>query len=144
MAKKNPIRVLIVDDEERFRMTATANLNKRGFEASAVAGGAEALEEIRKTNVDVVVLDVKMPGMDGNEALLKIKMIKPELEVIMLTGQGTIQSGLEGYRDHVYAYLSKPCDIEILAEKIQDAVAKKKGLDEALWYSILSKGEEIS
>jgi len=144
MGKKKTIRVLIVDDEERFRTTTTATLKKRGFEASAVAGGAEALEAIRKADVDVVVLDVKMPGMDGNEALLKMKTLKPELEVIMLTGHGTIQSGLEGYRDHVYAYLTKPCDIDILTEKIQDAVAKKKGLDEALWHSILSKGEEIS
>ena len=138
MSKKKNIQVLIVDDEERFRITALTNLQKRGFDVIAVAGGAEALQEIRKREFDVVVLDVKMPGMDGNEALTKMKILRPGLEVIMLTGQGTIRSALEGHRDHVYAYLAKPCDIDILSEKINDAAGKKRGIDDFLWHSVLN------
>ncbi len=136
MSKRKNIQVLIVDDEERFRTTASANLRKRGFEVSAVCGGAEALQEIRKKEFDVVVLDVKMPGMDGHEALSKMKILRPGLEVIMLTGHGTVRSALEGYRDHVYAYLTKPCDIDILSEKITAAAGKKRGIDDFLWHSV--------
>ena len=139
MTKKKQISVLIVDDEERFRTTATATLKKRDFDVRAVSGGAEALKEIRKGDVDVVVLDVKMPEMDGNEALREIKILRPDLEVIMLTGHGTIESALRGWEDEVFAYLTKPCDIEILADKICDAFAKKKGSDSALWYSVWSE-----
>jgi DNA-binding NtrC family response regulator len=134
--KKKKIRVLIVDDEERFRTTMTATLNKRGLDVKAVPGGTEALAEIRKGEVDVVVLDVKMPGMDGNEALQKIKMLKEELPVIMLTGHGTMDSALAGWRDAAYAYLMKPLDADALVEKIVDAYADKKGIDKALWHSV--------
>ena len=143
MTKKKPIRVLIVDDEERFRTTATATLKKRDFDVRAVAGGIEALEEIRRGHVDVVVLDVKMPGMDGNEALREIKILKPDLEVIMLTGHGTVESALQGWEDEVFAYLTKPCDIDILAEKISDAFSKRKGSDNALWYSVWSEEKPL-
>ncbi len=141
MSKQKNIRVLIVDDEERFRTTATATLAKRGFDVKAVEGGAEALEEIRKDAVDVVVLDVKMPGMDGNEALREMKILRPDLEVIMLTGHGTVDSALEGWRDEAFAYLTKPYDMELLAEKIRDAYGKKKGLDGTVWYSVWSKDQ---
>ncbi len=144
MAQKNKIRVLIVDDEERFRATATANLQKRGFEITAVGSGDEAIEVIQKDEIDVVVLDVMMPGMDGNETLLKIKMLKPDLEVIMLTGHGTIQSALKGWRDQVFTYLTKPCDIDILAEKILNAVGGKKGVDDALSYAVWLEKSSLS
>ncbi len=143
MKKKKTIRVLIVDDEERFRTTATSTLSKRGFEVKAVSGGVEALEEIRQGGVDVVILDVKMPGMDGNEALRNIKILREDMPVIMLTGHGTVDSAMAGWRDEVYAYLMKPCDIEALAEKICDACAKKAGMDRSLWYSVWSHSKSI-
>lgn len=143
MRKQKKIRVLIGDDEERFCTTASANLQKRGFEVSAVPGGAEALKEIREKEYDVVILDLKMPGMDGNATLSRLKVIRPGLEVIMLTGHGTLRSALEGYRDQVYAYLTKPCDIDALSEKITDAAAKKKGIDDFLWHSVLHAPESI-
>jgi len=117
------IRVLIVDDEERFRETTAAILTRRGFEARAVGSGIEAIEEIRKDDIDVVVLDVQMPGMDGNEALREIKNIKPDVAVLMLTGQGTPGSALEGLRDGIADYLTKPCPIDFLAQKIREACA---------------------
>ncbi len=117
----NPIRVLIVDDEERFRETTAGILTRRGFDTTAVGSGAEAIDEVKKTDTDVVVLDIKMPGMDGITALREIKKIKPDLAVIMLTGHGTPESALERLRDGVFDYLTKPCAIDLLARKIREA-----------------------
>ncbi len=130
MDKADAIRVLIVDDEERFRANTAAILNRRGFVATAVGSGIEAIQEIKKQPFDVVILDVKMPGMDGHEALREIKKIRPELEVIMLTGHGTLTSALVSLRGGVFDYLAKPCDIDVLAAKVRSAYAKEKGLAE--------------
>jgi CheY-like chemotaxis protein len=128
-AEKN-IEVLIVDDEDRFRVTTTATLKKRGFRVKAVASGLEAIEEIRKGDVDVVILDIRMPYMDGHETLREIKRLKPNLEVIMLTGYGSLGSALADRRQGVFAFLTKPCSIDFLAERIQEAVAKRAGFAE--------------
>lgn len=130
MGNTEIVRVLIVDDEERFRANTAAILNRRGFAATAVGSGIEAIEEIKQKPFDVVILDVKMPGMDGNEALREIKKLKPELEVIMLTGHGTLKSAAQGLREGVFDYLTKPCDIDVLANRIRSAYAKEKGLPE--------------
>jgi DNA-binding response OmpR family regulator len=130
MGNRENIKVLIVDDEERFRANTAAILNRRGFETTAVGSGIEAIGRVKQESFDVVVLDVKMPGMDGNEALREIKRIKPELRVIMLTGHGTLKSALEGLREGVFDYLTKPCDIDVLARKIREAHGTEKGLGE--------------
>jgi len=126
-----PIRVLIVDDEEQFRATTATILTNRGFTATAVGSGEQALAEIQKDAVDVVILDVKMPGMDGNQALREIKRLKPEISVIMLTGQGSPDAALATLRDGAFDYLTKPCGIDLLARRINDAVAQRKGVSEA-------------
>jgi CheY-like chemotaxis protein/predicted transcriptional regulator len=121
-----PIHVLIVDDEERIRSTTTTLLKKRNFEVTAVATGKEALNEVKKGDVDVAVLDIKMPDMDGNEVLHEIRKLKPKnVEVIMLTGYGSPDSALAGLREGAFAYLTKPCDVDLLATKIRDACKKK-------------------
>jgi DNA-binding response OmpR family regulator len=130
MENTGPIRVLIADDEERFRTTTEAILKKRGFSVIVAAGGFQAIEENQKNNFDVVVLDLKMPGIDGNEALRRIKQNKPDVEVIMLTGHGTYETAIAGLRRGVFDYLTKPCDIDLLIRKIQDAFARKQGLAE--------------
>jgi DNA-binding response OmpR family regulator len=122
------IRVLIVDDEERFRETTATILKRRGFEVTAVGTGIEAIEEVKKDQIDVVVLDIKMPGMDGNEALREIRKIKPEITVIMLTGHGTPESAIEGISNGVYDYLAKPCAVELLALKIGAAYINRGGV----------------
>ncbi len=132
MQENKPIRVLIVDDEERFRVTVEATLNHRGFLAKAVANGPEAIEEIKKGDIDVIVLDLKMPGMNGNEVLREIKNITPGARVIMLTGHGTLESALEGWIDGIFTYLTKPCGINLLAEKIRDAYKGKERSDNAV------------
>lgn len=131
MNDSGKIKVLIVDDEEYFRKTTAAILERRGFAVSVVPGGLEAIEEIKKNGFEVVILDLKMPGMDGNEALREIKKLEPGLEVIMLTGHGTPESALHGLKDGVFDYLSKPANVDLLAQRIRDAVNKKKGLPAA-------------
>jgi len=122
MKEPKGIRVLVVDDEERFRTTAAASLKKRGFKVKAVDSGAEAVGEVRKRNVDVVVLDIKMPQTDGHEVLHEIKRLSPDVEVIMLTGYASEDdSAYEDLHEGAFAYLKKPCDIEYLDLKIREA-----------------------
>ncbi len=130
MQKTRTINVLLVDDEERFRTTATTLFEKRGFDVAAASSGAEAIEEIKKGRIDVVILDVKMPDMDGNEVLYKIKRLKPDIQVIMLTGHGSADSAFSGLREGAFAYLTKPCDIDLLALKIREAFSRKEGFSE--------------
>jgi DNA-binding NtrC family response regulator len=122
-AKK--IRVLIVDDEERFRTTTRTALEKRGFLVRTVGRGVEAVEEIRTGGIDVVVLDIRMPGMDGHAVLREINNLGSDAKVIMLTAYGSMDSALEGLRDNVFAYMAKPCDIALLTNRIREAYAIK-------------------
>jgi len=116
------IRVMIVDDEERFALGLAKLLKARGFEAQTAFDGFKALEAMEQGGqFDVVVLDIKMPGLDGIATLTEIKRRAPESEVIMLTGHATIESGTRAMRLGAYDYLMKPCDIEDLVEKIKEA-----------------------
>jgi CheY-like chemotaxis protein len=128
MKDKEHIRVLIVDDEDRFRETTATILTRRGFDVLTAADGLEAIKQVQDNPLDVVILDVKMPGMSGNEVLRELKSMKPEIMVIMLTGHGTPNSVLESLQDGVFDYLSKPCDIEILSMKIREAFTKETGI----------------
>ena len=129
MEESEAIKVLLVDDEERYRITTAHVLENRGFLVRAVSSGREALEEIKKSDLDVVVLDIKMPGMDGHRTLREINKLKSDVEVIMLTAHGSIDSAFEGLRDDAFAYLSKPFEIEGLMLIIREAYnRKKKGL----------------
>jgi DNA-binding NtrC family response regulator len=119
------IRVLLVDDEEDFRKTLANRLGKRKFEVSEAPGGMEALDSLARQAFDVVVLDVRMPGMDGLEVLKRVKESHPLTEVIMLTGHASVESGIEGMRLGAFDYLMKPCDINDLTVKIQDAYQRK-------------------
>ncbi|MDY0361466.1 MAG: response regulator [Desulforegulaceae bacterium] len=126
--------LLLVDDEERFLQT-TSNLikkQKQDFNVMTAPGGQECLEIIKNNNVDVVILDVKMPGMDGVEVLREIKKEKPLIEVIMLTGHSTTESAVEGMKLGAYDYLLKPCDIKTLIEKVLIADKRKKDAEERI------------
>lgn len=114
------IKVLMVDDEKRFRETTRKILEKKGFDVILAEDGEQALEKIEQMP-DVVVLDIKMPGMDGHETLGRIKKIKPDLPVIMLTGHGDRPSAREALVEGAFDYLGKPCDIGLLAAKIKEA-----------------------
>ena len=122
---KDKIKVLMVDDEEQFRATTKKILDKRGFNTIVAESGEEAIDKI-KENPDVVILDIKMPGIDGHEALKEIKKLSPDLPVIMLTGHGAMPSAKEALVTGAFDYLAKPCDIDILAGKITDAFQQKE------------------
>jgi len=118
-------KVLIVDDEERFRTTLRKLLAVAGVEATTAGSGLEALQELEKTAYDVILLDVKMPEMNGLEALAKIKKVNPEIEVIMLTGHASVDVAVEIMKLGGYEYLLKPCPLEDLMVKIDAAYERK-------------------
>ncbi|MCJ8500244.1 CBS domain-containing protein [Desulfatitalea alkaliphila] len=123
---KKKIKVMMVDDEARFREKTSAILTRKGFETTIAASGEEALRIIREAPQDVVVLDVKMEGMDGHAALAEIKKIAPETQVIMLTGHGSLESAVNSKELAAFDYLNKPCDIDLLAAKINEAYAVRQ------------------
>ena len=125
--------VILVDDEVPFVETMTKRLEKRNLTVLSAYEGQEALDRLEKNrNVDVVILDVKMPGMDGIETLKEIKKRNPLTEVIMLTGHATVESAIEGMKRGAYDYLMKPCDIEVLMEKVTAATEKKREHEEKI------------
>ena len=118
---------LLVDDEKRFIETFAQRLKLRGYKAACAFSGDEALDLLEKDDsFDIVVLDVKMPGLDGIETLEKIKERHPLLEVVMLTGHATIDSAIEAVKRGAFDYLTKPCDLNALISKADKAVARKK------------------
>ncbi len=121
-------RVLIVDDEDDFRETIVKRLKSRKIAAEGAEDGIKALELIDKTEFDVIVLDVKMPGMDGIETLRRIKSKKPHIEVIMLTGHASVEFGIKGMQLGAFDYVMKPAPLHDLLDKIRQAYDKKKGL----------------
>ncbi|MDM8541266.1 response regulator [Desulfococcaceae bacterium HSG7] len=118
--------IMLVDDEADFVETMVKRLGKRNITAIKAFSGEEGLETL-KTNMmlDVIVLDVKMPGMDGIEALREIKKTSPLTEVIMLTAHATVESAIDGMKLGAYDYMMKPCDIDMLVGKVTEAAQKK-------------------
>ncbi|KIX14057.1 response regulator [Dethiosulfatarculus sandiegensis] len=114
------IKVLMVDDEKQFRTTTKKILNRKGFEVLQAADGEQALAMMEEMP-QVVVLDIKMPGMDGLSVLEKIKKLAPDIPVIMLTGHASQVSAQEAHWQGAFDYLAKPCDIDLLAGKINEA-----------------------
>ena len=119
--------VLLVDDELGFIETMTKRLTKRDLQVSTALSGQGALDQLKEHHgIEVVVLDVKMPGMDGIEALRRIKSEHPLVEVIMLTGHATVETAIEGMKLGAFDYLMKPCEIGELMAKIEEAAIKKR------------------
>ncbi len=112
-------KVMLVDDEKDFIEILSQRLETRGLKVIAVTSGEEALAMTDDQNFDVAVVDIAMPGINGIETLKQIKEKRPDIEVIMLTGQGTIQSGIEAMKHGAIDYLEKPVDLTILMEKIR-------------------------
>ncbi len=125
VVKLDSASVLLVDDEAEFVETLTKRMNKRNVHASSVQSGEAALEFLERNPADVVVLDVKMPGMDGVSTLKKIKTQYPLIEVIMLTGHASVEVAMQGMELGAFDYLMKPMSIDDLLYKIQDAYKKK-------------------
>ena len=119
------IRILLVDDEVDFLATVSKRLKKRQVDVEQVTSGEKALVFLSSHPVDVVVLDVKMPGMGGMAALREIKKAHPLVEVILLTGHADMESAVQGMEVGAFDYLMKPMDIDELLYKVQDAARKK-------------------
>jgi DNA-binding NtrC family response regulator len=120
-------KVLLVDDEVPFVETMTKRLIKRDLEVYQAFSGSEALEKLdHERSIEVVILDVKMPGMDGIETLGEIKKRFPLVEVVMLTGHATVETAIEGMKLGAYDYLMKPCDMDILMAKVDEAASRRR------------------
>lgn len=127
------MKVLLVDDEAPFVEALAKRLAKRGATVSTAFSGQEALQKLEEqSRLDVVVLDVKMPGMDGIDTLKAIKAAHPLVEVIMLTGHATVESAIEGMKLGALDYLMKPCEMEVLLAKLQEAKDKKSKHEEKI------------
>lgn len=121
----DPFSVMLVDDEAEFLETLVKRLRKRKLTVCGVNSGEQAIESLKSQLVDIVVLDVKMPGMGGLETLNEIKKNWPLVEVIMLTGHANMEVAIEGMELGAFDYLMKPMDIDELLYKLQDAYKKK-------------------
>jgi len=121
------IKVLLVDDEQKFVEALSERLQMRDMENETVYDGEEALSFVDDKEPDVMVLDLKMPGIDGMEVLRRVKKKFPAIQVIILTGHGTDRDEEESRRIGVYDYLKKPVDIEVLVSRIKAAHMNKIG-----------------
>jgi len=119
------IKLLLVDDEVGFSTVISKRMGKRGVLVETASGGAEAIQLLRSRDFDVAILDLKMEDMDGLEVLKIFKKMVPKMPVIMLTGHGSESSALEGILLGAFDYLTKPCELNELLQKISEAVGMK-------------------
>lgn len=122
----DPIRVLVVDDEERFRTTLVKLLGTQGLVADAAPGGAKALEMLAEKPFDVVLLDVKMPDISGQEVLPRIKAIAPNVEVLILTGHASVDIAADMIAGGAADYLLKPCPLDELVGCVRAVYDRRK------------------
>lgn len=126
-------KVLLTDDERPFVETMIKRLQKRDVEIVPAFNGQEALERLAEDNsIEVVILDIKMPVMDGMAALKEVKARHPLVEVIMLTGHATIETGIDGMKMGAFDYLMKPCDMDQLIAKVKEAAQRKRKQEEKI------------
>jgi DNA-binding NtrC family response regulator len=123
-------KVLLVDDEEEFVETLAERMRDRGMDVSTSNSGTNALHLVDDEDFDVVVLDLKMPGIDGLEALRKIKRRRPDIQVVLLTGHATVEKGVEAIKEGALEFLEKPVDLASLTDAIHKARATKMVLVE--------------
>jgi DNA-binding NtrC family response regulator len=123
--KLETFKVLFVDDEIDFLETLMKRMKKRGVDVAGVGSGEQALYYLNKQPVDVIVLDVRMPGIGGINTLKEIKKMDPLMEVIMLTGHASIEAAIEGMQSGAFDYLMKPADFDELFYKLQDAFKRR-------------------
>lgn len=119
-------RVLVVDDEPDFLETLVKRLKRRKVDASGVSSGVEAMQLLEQEHFDVVILDIRMPGMDGLETLREMKRKRPLMEVILLTGHASVESGMQGMQLGAFDYVMKPAELEDILEKVRQAFERKK------------------
>lgn len=119
----NTIKILIADDEVEFASTLATRLELRGYVTEIANSGEETLEAITRQVPDLLLLDLKMPDLDGLEVLAKLRENYKELKVIILTGHGSFSSGNQGMTLGAFDYIMKPVELSLLLEKITEATA---------------------
>ena len=146
------INLLIVDDEVQFLASISKSLEVRDFNVVAVDRGEKAIEAAKNNPIDIALVDLKMPGIDGEETLKSLKAEHKWMEVVILTGHGTIDSAVECTRIGAYSYLQKPCDLNELLDTLKKAYKKKvmnkknieeKKMDQLLKISLSGSAREI-
>ncbi len=129
----NAVKLLLVDDEKPFVETMMKRLKKRDIDVNPAYDGEAALDYLEQhSGIEVVILDIKMPNMDGMTALKEIKSKFPLIEVIMLTGHATVETGIEGMKRGAFDYLMKPCDMDQLIQKVNEAAKRKRNQEEKI------------
>jgi len=123
------LRILLVDDEEDLVSAMAERLALRGFQVQTATRAAEALGHLDENPFDVLILDVKMPGISGLSLMAEMKRKHPHLPVILFTGHGSVADAEQGMQEGAFDYLMKPIDVEELIEKIRSAAGSKKGAD---------------
>jgi len=129
---KIPARIMLVDDEKDFVEMLSLRLKELGQKVVPAYSGKECLETLGNADIDVVILDIKMPGMDGIETLREIKKRFPLVEVIMLTGHGSTETAVEGMKLGAFDYLMKPADFDDLTAKVEGARKRKDEQEERI------------
>jgi DNA-binding response OmpR family regulator len=137
------MRIMLVDDEERFLQTTKKMIDKKGYDTLTATSGEECLKKLEEELVHVVILDVKMPGMDGVETLKHIKQRFPMVEVIMLTGHATAESAVEGLKLGATDYLTKPTNIDDLIAKTEEAYNRRLVLEQKIQMAEAMKKSQI-
>lgn len=129
---KVPINILVVDDEKDFVEMLSLRLKDDGHNLWAAYSGEQALSALKTEPIDVVILDIKMPGMDGISTLKEIKNRNPVVEVILLTGHGAIDTAVTGLKSGAFDYLLKPADYQELLTKLESARSRKMEQEERI------------
>lgn len=122
---KGKINLLFVDDEEQFLESMSKRLEAREFNVTGVNRGEKAIEAARSNPLDIALVDLKMPGIDGEETLKELKKEHPWMEIVILTGHGSIDSAVGCTQSGAHSYLQKPCDLDQLLEVLKEAYKKR-------------------
>jgi DNA-binding NtrC family response regulator len=138
-------RVLLVDDEEDFAAVVAQRMRDRGFEVDVAHSGPDGIKQIQSATYDAVLLDLAMPGMGGMETMKAMLEIDKDLQIIILTGYGSVQRGVEAVKEGAADFLEKPADIDTVAGKVTEAQARRvdlfeKGLDDKMSDIMRRKG----
>jgi len=126
------MKLMLVDDEERYLLTTAKLIKKKGIDVVTAQSGEQALELLKIHDIHVVILDIKMPGMDGFKTLRAIKTLYPPVEVIFFTGHATMDSAIEGLQFGAFDYIMKPAEIDDIVTKAYEAFEKRQRLDEKI------------
>ena len=118
-------KILLVDDEKEFLEVMSERMANRGMEVTTALSAKEAIEKVKSESFDAIVLDLLMPEMDGLEAIEALKKINPDLQIIFLTGNATVEKGIEAMKLGAMDLMEKPADLNSLTERIKKAKSRK-------------------